>query len=96
MDNHFHVPIEIPEGNLVGGMRRLNQTYTQYSNRQRRQVGHLLQGRYKGIVVDKDSHLLELCRYVVLNPVVGSLNKSLAAGRWWSECLTGERLTPVG
>jgi putative transposase len=62
MDNHYHLLIETPEGNLVSGMRRLNQTYTQNFNRRHGRVGHVLQGRYKSMVVDKESYLLELCR----------------------------------
>ena len=48
-------------------MRQLNGVYTQQFNRAHRRVGHLFQGRYKAILVDKDSYLLELCRYIVLN-----------------------------
>ena len=69
MDNHYHLLIETPEPNLVAGMRRLNGVYTQVFNRRQRRVGHLFQGRYKAIVVDKDGYLRELCRYIVLNPV---------------------------
>ena len=50
-------------------MRRLNQVYTQAFNRRHGRVGPVLLGRYKAIVVDKDNYLLELCRYIVLNPV---------------------------
>jgi REP element-mobilizing transposase RayT len=50
-------------------MRQLNGVYTQYFNRTHRRVGHVFQGRYKGILVEKDRYLLELSRYVVLNPV---------------------------
>jgi len=69
MDNHYHLVIETPEGNLSRGMRQLNGVYTQEFNRRHTRVGHLFQGRYKAIVVDKDNYLLSLCRYVVLNPV---------------------------
>lgn len=69
MDNHYHLLLETPEPNLVRGMRRLNGVYTQAFNRRHGLVGHLLQGRYKSILVDKDAYLKELCRYVVLNPV---------------------------
>ena len=83
MDNHFHLVIETPEGNLAKGMRQLNGIYTQAYNRRHRRVGHLFQGRYKAIIVDKDSHLLEVCRYVVLNPVRARLVENV--GRWkWS------------
>jgi REP element-mobilizing transposase RayT len=86
MDNHYHLLLETPEPNLVGGMRRLNGVYTQAFNRRHRRVGHVLQGRYKAILVDKDSYLLELCRYVVLNPVRAGMAAS--AGQWpWSSYL---------
>lgn len=69
MDNHYHLVVETPDGNLSVGMRQLNGVYTQAFNRAHQRVGHVFQGRYKAIWVEKDSHLLELCRYVVLNPV---------------------------
>jgi hypothetical protein len=61
--------IETPDGNLSKGMRQLNGVYTEAFNRRYNRVGHLFQGRFKGILVQKDSHFLEVCRYVVLNPV---------------------------
>ena len=83
MGNHYHLLVETPDGNLGKGMRQLNGTYTQWSNRRHRRVGHLFQGRYKAILVDKNSYLLELCRYVVLNPVRARMVKT--AGQWaWS------------
>lgn len=69
MDNHYHLLIETPEANLSLGMRQLNGVYAQRFNRRHGRVGHVLQGRFKAIVVDRDSYLLELCRYVVLNPI---------------------------
>jgi REP element-mobilizing transposase RayT len=69
MNNHYHLIIETPDGNLSSGMRQLNGVYTQAYNRRHRRVGHIFQGRYKAILVEKESHLLETCRYVVLNPV---------------------------
>jgi putative transposase len=69
MDNHYHLMIDTSEANLSAGMRQLNGVYTQRFNRRHRRVGHVFQGRFKAIVVDRDSYLLELCRYVVLNPV---------------------------
>jgi len=69
MDNHYHLLIETPDGNLALGMRQLNGVYTQLFNKRRNRTGHLFQGRYKSILIQKDSHLLEVCRYVVLNPV---------------------------
>ena len=69
MTNHYHFVVETVEGNLSAGMRQLNGLYTQRFNRRYRISGHLFQGRYKAILVQKEAHLLELSRYVVLNPV---------------------------
>ena len=69
MTNHYHLLIETPETNLAQGMRQLNGVYTQYINRQHRRVGHVFQGRYKAILVERDAYLLEVARYVLLNPV---------------------------
>ncbi len=84
MDNHYHLLIETPELNLSRGMRRLNQVYTQAYNRRHGRVGHVLQGRFKSIVVDKDPYLLELSRYIVLNPVRAGMTTSVRAWRWSS------------
>jgi putative transposase len=73
MGNHYHLLVETPEANLSSGMRQLNGIYTQRYNRKHKQVGHLFQGRYKAIIVDKENHLLELCRYLVINPVRAKL-----------------------
>lgn len=69
MTNHYHLIIETPEANLSKIMHYINGSYTNYINIKRRRSGHLFQGRYKAIVVDKDSYLLELSRYLHLNPV---------------------------
>jgi putative transposase len=73
MDNHYHLLLETPDGNLSAGMRHLNGVFTQRVNRRHGRVGHLFQGRFKAILVDRDAYLLELCRYVVLNPVRAGL-----------------------
>jgi putative transposase len=69
MSNHFHFIAETPKANLSEFMRHFNIGYTGGYNRRHRRVGHLYQGRYKAVVVEKDSYLLELSRYVQLNPV---------------------------
>lgn len=69
MNNHFHLIVETPKGNLSQFMRHFNIVYTGAYNRRHRRVGHLYQGRYKAVLVEKDSYLLELSRYVHLNPV---------------------------
>lgn len=68
MNNHYHLLVETPKGKLNRAMRYLNGVYTQAFNRRHRRVGHLFQGRYKAILVDRDSYLLELSRYIHLNP----------------------------
>src|SRR6266511_4267743 len=68
MSNHYHILLETPNGNLNRALRYINGVYTQAFNRRHKRVGHLFQGRYKAILVDKDSYLLELSRYIHLNP----------------------------
>ncbi|MFN0317886.1 MAG: transposase [Burkholderiales bacterium] len=92
MGNHYHLLLETPQPNLVRGMRRLNGVYTQAFNRRHGRVGHVLQGRYKSIVVEKDTHLLELCRYVVLNPVRAGMVPSVAQWHWSSYLATAGRI----
>jgi len=82
MNNHYHLLIETPYGNLSKGMRQLNGLYTQRFNRRHQRVGHLFQGRYKAILIDKDNYLLELSRYVVLNPVRAGIVKDPKDWRW--------------
>ncbi len=69
MTNHYHLMIETPQGNLKKVMHFINSSYTNYINIKRKRCGHLLQGRYKAIVVERDSYLMELSRYIHLNPV---------------------------
>lgn len=69
MTNHYHLLIETPEANLSRAMHHINSSYTTYINVKRKRCGHLFQGRYKSILVDRDSYLLELSRYIHLNPV---------------------------
>ena len=84
MTNHYHLVLETVEANLASGMRRLNGVYTQSFNRQHRRVGHVFQGRYKAILVDKDAYLLEVVRYVLLNPVRAHMTKTAGQYRWSS------------
>jgi REP element-mobilizing transposase RayT len=96
MDNHFHLVVETPEANLSKAMRQLNGVYTQAFNRRHDRVGHVLQGRFKAIVVDRDSYLLELCRYVVLNPVRAKITRKPDTYPWSSYRATaGLAATPA-
>lgn len=84
MDNHYHLMIETPQANLSRGMRQLNGMYTQRFNRGHKRVGHVFQGRFKSIVVDKDAYLLELSRYIVRNPVAAGMVADVASWPWSS------------
>ena len=84
MANHYHLLVETPRGNLSIGMRQLNGTFTQSFNRRHKRVGHLFQGRFKAILVEKESYLLELCRYIVLNPVRVKSGTNPTAWKWSS------------
>jgi putative transposase len=95
MSNHYHLLIETPEANLSNGMRQLNGVYTQRFNRTHHRVGHVFQGRFKAILVEKDSYLLELARYVVLNPLRAKMVKRLEQWPWSSYMATsGQVATP--
>ena len=84
MDNHYHLVMETPGGNLVKVMHGINGGYTGYFNRKYGRAGHLFQGRYKAILVDKESYLVELSRYVHLNPVRAGVVKTPEEYRWSS------------
>ncbi|CAM4308685.1 REP-associated tyrosine transposase [Vibrio neonatus] len=84
MSNHYHLLLETPDGNLSQGMRHLNGVFTQSINRKHKRVGHLFQGRYKAILVDKENYLLELCRYIVLNPLRAKMVENLDEWQWSS------------
>ena len=84
MGNHYHLLVETPDANLSAGMRQLNGVYTQLANRAHGRVGHVFQGRFKAIVVDKDNYLVELARYVVLNPVRAGMVADAADWPWSS------------
>lgn len=96
MGNHYHLVIETPDGKLSKGMRQLNGVFTQACNRRHHRAGHLFQGRFKSILVDRESYLLELSRYVVLNPVRAGMVGAAANWPWSSYRATaGERTAPA-
>lgn len=96
MTNHYHVVLETIEGNLAQGMRVLNGSYSQYFNRRHNLVGHLFQGRYHAILVQRETYLLELTRYVVLNPLRAGMVTSVDAWPWSSHsCIIGKTAAPV-
>jgi len=96
MTNHYHVLLETPDGNLSRGMRQLNGVYTQRFNRANGRVGHLFQGRYKAVIVQKDAYLMELARYIVLNPVRARMVRSAREWPWSSYRATaGQKACPA-
>src|SRR5437870_5380871 len=96
MDNHYHLLVETPSSNLSQAIRHLNGVYTQGFNRRRHRVGHLFQGRFKAILVEKETYLLDLCRYVVLNPIRAGMVKHPKAWPWSSYRATiGAEPTPT-
>lgn len=96
MGNHYHLLVETLQPTLSRGMREVNGVYTQAFNRRHGRVGHVLQGRYKAILVDKDSYLLELSRYIVLNPVRAQLCSTAADWSWSSyRAVMGKAAAPA-
>ena len=69
MTNHYHMILETPQANISKVMHFINGSYTNYINKKRDRSGHLFQGRYKALLIDRDNYLLELSRYIHLNPV---------------------------
>lgn len=90
MNNHYHLVIETVEGNLSRGMRQLNGVYTQKFNWKHTRTGHIFQGRFKAILVEKESYLLEVSRYVVLNPVRAKMVERPEAWRWSNYTATAQ------
>jgi putative transposase len=82
MGNHYHLLVETSTPTLAKGMKFLNGTYTQHFNRRHLRVGHVFQGRYKAILVQKETYLLELARYIVLNPVRAQMVRSAKEWPW--------------
>lgn len=95
MGNHFHLVVHTRQANLSRLMRHVNGVYTQDFNRRHRVVGHLFQGRFKAILVDRDAYLLALCRYVERNPVAAGMVAAAADWPWSSyRAHVGEAATP--
>lgn len=84
MPNHYHLVLATPSGVLSRGMRHLNGVYAQRFHHRHSSVGHVFQGRFKSILVDRDAYLLEVCRYVVLNPLRAGLIRRSDGWRWSS------------
>ena len=93
MPNHYHLLLETPRANLWRILHHLNTSYTNYFNTKMKRVGHLFQGRYRAILVEKDTYALELSRYIHLNPVRAHIVKEPSQYTWssYSAYVKGER-----
>jgi REP element-mobilizing transposase RayT len=88
MSNHYHLVVETPDANLSAGMRDLNSIYTLRFNYRTEGCGHVFQGRYHAERVHRQVHLLELMRYVVLNPVRAGMVATPGGWPWSSYAMT--------
>lgn len=97
MSNHYHLLIETPKPNLPVGMRQLNGVYAQGFNTRHGRCGHVFQARYRSILVEKDTHLLAVARYIVLNPIRAGICDHPGEYRWSSyRAIAGlEEIPPV-
>ncbi len=84
MSNHYHLLIKTPQANLGRAMRHINGVYTQRFNKDQKTDGPLFRGRYKALVIEKDAYLLQVSRYIHLNPIAAKLTKSLETYPWSS------------
>ncbi|MBW1799440.1 MAG: transposase [Deltaproteobacteria bacterium] len=95
MDNHYHILLETPRSNLSQILHNINGAYTSYFNVRRKRSGHLFQGRYKAILVQKDAYCQELSRYIHLNPVRAGIVGRPSQYNWSSYCyLIGLKKAP--
>jgi REP element-mobilizing transposase RayT len=94
MGNHYHLVLETPEPNLSDAMQYINGVFAQQSNRRHGQTGHVFEGRFRSLVIQRDSYLMRAARYVVRNPVRAGLVAH--AGTWpWSSYRATAGLEPV-
>jgi REP element-mobilizing transposase RayT len=84
MDNHYHLLINTPQANISRVMRHINGVYTQIKNRQDKTDGSLFRGRYKAIVISGDSYLLQVSRYIHLNPITAKIVNKAEKYAWSS------------
>ena len=97
MPNHYHMVMETPGGNVSRAMRHLDGVYTQRYNREYKTDGTLFRGRYKALLIEKDGYLLQVVRYIHLNPVEGKLVRDAREHRWTSHrYYVGKEGSPPG
>ena len=88
MSNHYHLVIRTPEPNLSAAIQYLNGVYAQWWNKRHKRVGHVLAGRFKAQLIQRDGYFLEACRYVVLNAVRAGLVENVEDWAWSSYAAT--------
>ena len=88
MDNHYHLLMECPDGDLSDGMHSIGSGYANMFNRVHERRGHVFQGRFRAIPVERGEHALELARYIALNPVRAGIARRPADWRWSSYAAT--------
>jgi putative transposase len=96
MTNHFHLLVQTPNPDLAIGMHRVNSAHANYFNRRHDHVGHLFQARYGAELVVHEAHLLESCRYIVLNPVRAGICRRVSSWRWSSYRATAGYVSAPG
>ncbi len=84
MPNHYHLLVETPNADIAAGMHRLNNRFAKWINARHAQTGHLFERRYRSIVIESDEQLLELVRYIALNPVRAMLCERAEMWEWSS------------
>lgn len=94
MTNHYHLLVETPQPNLSVGMHLLNSTYAHRFNWRHGFTGHLFEARFHSVLVERESHFLELLRYIPLNPVRAGLSPTAGDWRWSSYAAATGRATP--
>ncbi len=94
MSNHYHLLIETRKPTLSKGMKQLNGSYTKRYNRHHQHIGHVLQDRYKSILIEKENYLRELSRYIVLNPVRARMVHKVVNWPWSSYRATAGYTNP--
>jgi len=95
MTNHLHLAVQVGEIALSRCMQNLAFRYTRWINRRERRMGHLFQGRYQAVLVERDSYLLELVRYIHLNPVRTGMVKAPRDYPWSGHrAYLGEEVIP--
>lgn len=97
LGNHYHLLVEAPGGDLSRGMQVLGMKYAQMFNLVYNRVGHVFQGRFRAVVVERQAHALELARYIALNPVRAGLCARPEDWRWssYTALLKGWRMPPA-